>query len=72
MQLEGGRGTTVSIPLTLSAEAGIKSLSVTNYDGIVAELGVTAGETQLTYTHEFVIPAEATIGHRLQPYLLAS
>ncbi|MFK7847499.1 MAG: DUF4856 domain-containing protein [Rhodothermales bacterium] len=61
LEAEGGRGTTVSIPLTLSAEAGIQSLTVIE-DGIGAILGIGQGMTETTYTHDFAIPADATLG----------
>ncbi len=60
LQVEGGRGTTVAIPLTLDAEAGIKSLSVAVDGGPTALLTLNAMQT--TYTHEFEIPATATYG----------
>ena len=62
LQVEGGRGTTVSIPLDLTAEAGIKSLSVTESDGTVIPISVALGSTSASLAHEFDIPAESTLG----------
>lgn len=62
LELEGGRGTTVAIPLSLEAEAGIKSLSVA-VDGNAPEpIAVNAGAMAVAYTHDFEIPASAAYG----------
>lgn len=62
LQVEGGRGTTVSIPLTLEAEAGIKSLAVAVDGGTPESIPVSAGAMAVAYTHDFEIPPAATYG----------
>lgn len=62
LQAEGGRGTDVDITIDLTAEAGIKSLTV-SVDGEAAQaLPVATGATQTSYTHTFSIPPEAKLG----------
>ncbi len=60
LQVEGGRGSTVNIPLTLDAEAGIKSFNVAVDGGTPEPINVAAGA--MSYTHTFEIPAATTYG----------
>lgn len=62
LQVEGGRGTTVSIPLNLTAEAGVKALTVSVDGGTSTPITVSTGATQLSHTYEYEIPAGTTLG----------
>ncbi|MEM8488766.1 MAG: DUF4856 domain-containing protein [Bacteroidota bacterium] len=62
LQVEGPRGTTVSIPLALDAEAGVKSLTLAVDGGGPTSLSVTTGTMQANYTHSFDIPGATTLG----------
>lgn len=56
---ESGRGTSVDIPISISAEEGIQSLTVTVDGGVTQNLAVTAGETAINATVTYDIPADA-------------
>ncbi|GIV59856.1 MAG: hypothetical protein KatS3mg043_0945 [Rhodothermaceae bacterium] len=62
LQVEGGRGTDVQIPLTLRAEAGIQSLTVSVDGDTPQPVDVDAGATEQQLTYVFTIPASATLG----------
>jgi len=57
--VESGRGTSVDIPVSINAEEGIQSLTV-SVDGEAAQtLAVTAGEKTINATATYEIPADA-------------
>ena len=62
LQVEGGRGTEVTISLNLTAEAGIQSLTLSVDGGAPQTLSVNVGANQQSFDHPFQIPAEATLG----------
>ncbi len=65
LQVEGGRGTRVTIPLTLQAEAGVKSLVITDHEGAETQIDITAAgiiNGVFSYTYAFDIPPESTVG----------
>jgi hypothetical protein len=60
LQAEGGRGTTAALTLSLDAEAGVESLTVSVAGDEPAAVPVAAGATEVDYY--FAIPADATVG----------
>ncbi|MEX0601034.1 MAG: DUF4856 domain-containing protein, partial [Rhodothermales bacterium] len=60
--VEGGRGTTVAVPLSLSAEAGIQALTVSVDDGEPEDVPVNVGATSQEIDYAFEIPAASTVG----------
>lgn len=57
--LESGRGTSVEIPVTVNAEEGIQSLTVSAEGAADQTLAVTAGEKTVNATVTYDIPADA-------------
>ena len=62
IEVEGGRGTEVEVGVSLRAENGIQSLSVSVEGGAAQSLDVTAGAINQAVTFPFAIPADATVG----------
>lgn len=62
IEVEGGRGTDVEVGISLRAEKGIKSLSVSVQGGAPQALSVTAGAVNQAVSFPFSIPANATVG----------
>lgn len=62
LQVEGGRGMQVEIPLSLTAEAGIQSLTVSVNGGAPDDIPVDAGATEQELDYVFEIPASSTLG----------
>ena len=62
LQVEGGRGTEVEIPLRLSAEAGIQSLTVSEDGGAPRDVPVNVGATEQELAYAFEIPAASVLG----------
>ena len=62
VQVEGPRGTDVDIVLNLTADAGIKSLSLSVDGGTSEPLSVNEGATEQAFTYAFAIPGEAILG----------
>ncbi|ARA94701.1 hypothetical protein AWN76_017105 [Rhodothermaceae bacterium RA] len=62
LQVEGGRGTDVEIPLTLRAEAGIQSLTVSVDGGTPESVPVEVGATEQELAYVFEIPAASVLG----------
>lgn len=58
---EGSRGESVDINLTLTADAGIQTLTVSVDGGTDENLSVTAGSTTEDVTYSFEIPANTTL-----------
>jgi len=59
---ESGRGTSVAIPMTLKAEEGLQSLTV-SIDGQPGEnISTSMGQTSLSHTYTYTIPANALLG----------
>ena len=57
--ISSGRGTSVEIPVTISAEEGIQSLTVA-VDGAAAEtINTTSGQTTINTTYSYTIPENA-------------
>ncbi len=62
LEVEGGRGTTVELPLDLTAEAGIQALTV-SVDGAAPEdVPVSVGATEQELDYTFEIPAASVLG----------
>ena len=62
IEVEGGRGTDVEVGISLRAEKGIKSLSVSVEGGAPQALTVNAGAVNQAVSFPFSIPANATVG----------
>ncbi len=63
---ERGRGTTVNVPVSVLADAGIKSVTV-SVDGAAAEtLSTTAGTTTENVSYDFTIPASSLFNTEYQ------
>ena len=60
--VEGGRGTDVTVSLSMQAEVGIQSLAVSVNGGAPEALTVTPGNVNQSVEYVFSIPAEATVG----------
>lgn len=60
LQAEAGRGTAADLTLSLDAEAGVESLTVSVDGGEPEVVAVPDGATEVVYTFE--VPAEATVG----------
>ena len=60
LQAEAGRGQTADLTLSLGAEAGVRSLTVSVDSGAPEDVAVPAGATEVVYP--FRVPAEATVG----------
>ena len=60
--VEGGRGTDVTIGVSMRAEVGIQSLSVSANGGAPEALTVTPGAINQAIDYPFSIPADATVG----------
>lgn len=62
LQFEAPRGTTVDITFTLTADAGIKSLSLSVDGGAAETLTVTAGAKEQAITYTYTVPGAAILG----------
>lgn len=62
LEVEGGRGTAVEVPLSLRAEAGIQSLSVAVNGGTPEDVDVEVGAVEQDLAYSFEIPADAIVG----------
>ena len=62
IEVEGGRGTDVEVGVSLRAETGIQSLSVSVEGGAAQTLEVTPGAINQAIAFPFSIPADATVG----------
>ena len=62
IEVEGGRGTDVEVGVSLRAENGIQSLSVSVEGGAPQSIAVTPGAINEAVSFPFSIPAAATVG----------
>ena len=54
-----GRGTSVDIPISISAEEGIQSLTVSVDGGALETISTSSGQTAINATYTYTIPANA-------------
>lgn len=57
--IESGRGTSVDVPVSITAEEGIKALSVSIDGGAVETINTTAGQTIVNAIYSYAIPEDA-------------
>ena len=60
--VEGGRGTDVTVSVSLRSEVGIQSLSVSVNGGTAESLPITPGNVNQAVDYPFSIPSDATVG----------
>lgn len=57
--VSSGRGTSLDIPVSISAEEGIQSLTVAIDGGAAETISTTSGQTTVNTTYSYTIPANA-------------
>lgn len=72
IDVSSGRGTSLDIPVAISAEEGIQSLTVAVDEGEVKTINTTNGQTTTNATYSYTIPENALYGSSIEVVFTAT